>query len=103
MPLGLIALAIGGFGIGLTEFVIMGLLPNVASDFHVSEATAGWLISGYALSVVVVGALPTAATTHLPRKKVLTVLFGLFIAGNLLSAIAPAYEVMLAGRIIAAL
>ena len=53
MPIGLIALALGGFGIGLTEFVIMGLLPEVAADFRVSEATAGWLISGYALAVVV--------------------------------------------------
>jgi DHA1 family inner membrane transport protein len=103
MPLGLIALAIGGFGIGLTEFVIMGLLPDVAADFRVSEATAGWLISGYALSVVVGALLLTAATTRLPRKKVLTALFGLFIAGNLLSAIAPTYEIMLAGRIVAAL
>ena len=66
MPLGLIALAIGAFGIGLTEFVIMGLLPDVANDFAVSEAAAGWLISGYALSVVV-GALGlTAATVRLP-------------------------------------
>jgi hypothetical protein len=46
MPAGLLALAIGGFGIGLTEFVILGLLPEVASDLAVSEATAGWLISG---------------------------------------------------------
>jgi len=103
MPPGLIAVAIGGFGIGLTEFGIMGLLPDLASDFGVSEATAGWLISGYALSVVVGALFLTAATTRLPRKKVLTALFGLFIAGNLLSAIAPTYEVMLAGRIIAAL
>ncbi|AGZ42159.1 MFS transporter [Actinoplanes friuliensis] len=103
MPLGLLALAIGGFGIGLTEFVIMGLLPEVAGDFGVSEATAGWLISGYALAVVV-GALGlTAATTRLPRKQVLLGLLGLFIAGNLVSAIAPTYEVMLAGRVIAAL
>ncbi|WP_250034937.1 MFS transporter [Paractinoplanes maris] len=103
MPLGLVALAIGGFGIGLTEFVIMGLLPEVAADFGVSEATAGWLISGYALAVVV-GALGlTIATTRLPRKNVLLGLLLLFIAGNLLSAIAPTYEVMLAGRIVAAL
>jgi hypothetical protein len=63
MLLGLIALAIGGFGTGMTEFVIMGLLPSVASDLHVNEATAGWLISGYALSVVV-GAL--VATSKQP-------------------------------------
>lgn len=103
MPLGLIALAIGAFGIGLTEFVIMGLLPEVAADFAVSEATAGWLISGYALSVVV-GALGlTAATTRLPRKPVLLGLVVLFIAGNALTALAPDYTVAMIGRIIAAL
>ena len=103
MPLGLIALALGGFGIGLTEFVIMGLLPEVAADFGVTEAAAGWLISGYALAVVV-GALGlTAATTRLPRKTVLLGLLVLFIAGNLLSAVAADYGTMLGGRIVAAL
>ncbi len=103
MPLGLIALAIGGFGIGLTEFVIMGLLPEVASDFGVTEAAAGWFISGYALAVVV-GALGlTAATTRLPRKPVLIGLLVLFIAGNAISALAPSYGVMMTGRVVAAL
>ncbi|HJX78657.1 MFS transporter [Glutamicibacter sp.] len=103
MPLGLIALAIGAFGIGLTEFVIMGLLPDVATDFAVSEAAAGWLISGYALSVVV-GALGlTAATVRLPRKPVLVGLLVLFIIGNSLTALAGTYEVAMIGRIIAAL
>jgi DHA1 family inner membrane transport protein len=103
MPVGLIALALGGFGIGLTEFVIMGLLPQVAADFSVTEATAGWLISGYALAVVV-GALGlTAAVTRFERKPVLAVLMVLFIAGNLVSAVAPDYALMMAGRIIAAL
>lgn len=103
MPAGLIALAIGGFGIGLTEFVIMGLLPEVAASFGVTEAAAGWLISGYALAVVV-GALGiTAATIRLPRKAVLMALLVLFIAGNALSAIAPSYGVMMSGRVIAAL
>jgi len=103
MPLGLIALAIGGFGIGLTEFVIMGLLPEVAADFGVTEAQAGWFISGYALAVVV-GALGlTAATTRLPRKPVLVGLLVLFIAGNVISAMAPTYELMMTGRIVAAL
>ena len=103
MPLGLVALALGGFGIGLTEFVIMGLLPEVAADFGVTEAAAGWLISGYALAVVV-GALGlTAATTRLPRKPVLIGLLVLFIAGNAISAMASTYEVMMTGRVIAAL
>lgn len=103
MPLGLIALALGGFGIGLTEFVIMGLLPEVAADFQVSEAVAGWLISGYALAVVVGALLLTAAVTRFERKPVLAVLMVLFIAGNLVSAIAPDYLLMMIGRIIAAL
>lgn len=103
MPLGLLALAMGGFGIGLTEFVIMGLLPEVADTYDVTEVAAGWLISGYALSVVVGALLVTAAVTRLPRKQVLMGLLTLFIAGNFLSAIAPTYELMLAGRIVAAL
>jgi MFS transporter, DHA1 family, inner membrane transport protein len=103
MPVGLIALALGGFGIGLTEFVIMGLLPEVAADFRVSEASAGWFISGYALAVVV-GALGlTAAVSRFQRKPVLAVLLVLFIAGNLLSAVAPDYWTMMAGRVVAAL
>ncbi|HEY8701161.1 MAG TPA: MFS transporter [Arthrobacter sp.] len=103
MPIGLIALALGGFGIGLTEFVIMGLLPEVATDFRVGEATAGWLISGYALAVVVGALLLTAAVTRFERKPVLAVLLVLFIAGNLISATAPDYGMMLVGRIVAAL
>jgi DHA1 family inner membrane transport protein len=103
MPIGLIALALGGFGIGLTEFVIMGLLPEVAADFRVGEATAGWLISGYALAVVVGALVLTAAVTRFERKPVLAVLMVLFIAGNLVSALAPDYWTMMIGRIIAAL
>jgi DHA1 family inner membrane transport protein len=99
MPAGLIALALGGFGIGLTEFVITGLL----ADYGVTETSAGWLVTGYALAVIV-GALGlTAATTRLPRKPVLLGLLVLFIVGNTLSAIAPTYEVMMSGRVIAAL
>lgn len=103
MPIGLIALALGGFGIGLTEFVIMGLLPEVAADFAVTEATAGWLISGYALAVVVGALLLTAAVTRFERKPVLAALLVLFVAGNLISAVAPDYWIMMTGRIIAAL
>jgi len=103
MPLGLIALAVGAFGIGLTEFVIMGLLPEVATDLGVTEVTAGWLISGYALSVVFGALVITAATTRLPRKPVLLGLVVLFIAGNVLTAIATDYETAMAGRVVAAL
>ncbi|ARU51037.1 MFS transporter [Cellulosimicrobium cellulans] len=103
MPVALWALAIGGFGIGLTEFVIMGLLPEVAADFGVTETVAGYLISGYALSVAVGAIGLTAALTRVDRKKALLGLMVLFIAGNLLSAVAPTYEVMLLGRVVAAL
>ncbi|TXN30579.1 MFS transporter [Lacisediminihabitans profunda] len=103
MPLALIALAAGGFGIGLTEFVIAGLLPEVAAEFSVSAASAGWLISGYALSVAVGALVFTAIATRFSRKKVLIVLMVIFIAGNVLSAVAPSFNMLLAGRIIAAL
>ncbi|GAB3275427.1 MFS transporter [Parasphingorhabdus pacifica] len=103
MPLGLLALAAGGFGIGLTEFVIAGLLSDVATDLGVSIPVAGYLVSGYALAVVV-GALGlTAAASRTTPKNALIGLMGLFIAGNLLSANAPNYAVMLAGRVLAAL
>jgi len=103
MPLALLALAIGGFGIGLTEFVIMGLLPEVAADFAVTETAAGYLISGYALAVAVGAIALTVAMTRVNRKHALIALMVLFIIGNLLSALAPTYAVMMTGRIVAAL
>ncbi|WP_019204070.1 MFS transporter [Tsukamurella sp. 1534] len=103
MPVALYALALGGFGIGLTEFVIMGLLPEVAADFGVTETVAGYLISGYALSVAIGGILFTAALGRVNRKHALLGLLVLFIAGNMMSALAGSYEAMLAGRIVAAL
>jgi len=103
MPIGLLALALGGFGIGLTEFGIVGLLPDVAADFQVSEPVAGYLVSGYALSVAFGAIVVTAAIVRYDRKRVLMALMGLFIAGNLISAIAPSYSVLLTGRLVAAL
>ncbi|XBB66068.1 MFS transporter [Nocardioides sp. WV_118_6] len=103
MPVALVALAIGGFGIGLTEFVIMGLLPEVADDFAVTETTAGYLISGYALSVAVGAIVLTLALTRVPRKTALLGLMVLFILGNLISALAPDYATMMSGRVVAAL
>ena len=103
MPAALLALAIGAFGIGTTEFVIMGLLPEVATDFGVSIPSAGLLISGYALGVVVGAPLLTALGSKVSRKTVLIALMGLFIVGNLISALAPSYGVLMAGRIVAAL
>jgi DHA1 family inner membrane transport protein len=103
MPAALLALAISAFGIGTTEFVIMGLLPEVAADFGVSIPSAGLLISGYALGVVVGAPLLTALASRVPRKTVLVALMGLFIAGNVLSALAPSYGLLMTGRVVAAL
>ena len=103
MPLALIALAVGAFGIGTTEFVMMGLLPQIATEFGVSVPTAGLLVTGYALGVVVGAPLMTVLGTRVSRKRMLMLLMGLFVAGNLLSAVAPTFGVMLAGRIVASL
>ncbi|MCF6469292.1 MFS transporter [Nonomuraea sp. MG754425] len=102
MPLALFALMISAFGIGTTEFVVSGLLPEIGRDMSVSLSTAGLLISGYALGVVVGGPIATAAGTKLPRKAMLLILMLLFIAGNLLAAVAPGYGMLMAGRILSA-
>ena len=103
MPLALLALAIGAFGIGTTEFVVMGVLPEVADDFDVSIPTAGFLVTGYALGVVLGAPITTALGTRVSCKRMLLLLMALFIVGNLLSALAPAYSVMLLGRVVASL
>jgi DHA1 family inner membrane transport protein len=103
MPLALLALAIGAFGIGTTEFVIMGLLPQVAEDFGISVPTAGLLTTGYALGVVAGAPLLAVLGTRIPRKRMLMLLMGLFVAGNLVTALAPAFGLVLTGRIIASL
>lgn len=101
MPLALLALAIGAFGIGTTEFVIMGVLPEVAGDFGVSIPTAGLLVTGYALGVVIGAPIMTALGTKVSRKRMLMVLMGLFVLGNLISAVAPAFWLMFVGRVVA--
>ena len=94
----LLALAVGGFAIGTGEFVMMGLLPQVASDLSVSIPKAGELISAYALGVVVGAPLLTAASMRYRRKTVLIVLMSWFAAGNLLSALAPSFDLVLLAR-----
>lgn len=81
----------------------MGVLPEVAGDFGVSIPTAGFLVTGYALGVVFGAPIMTALGTRVSRRRMLMLLMGLFIAGNLLSALAPAYSVMLLGRVVASL
>ncbi|WP_318211688.1 MFS transporter [Streptomyces sp. SJL17-1] len=103
MPLALLALAVGAFGIGTTEFVVMGLLPEIAGDYGVSIPTAGLLVTGYALGVVVGAPLLTVLGSKVSRKRMLMLLMGLFVVGNILSAIAPSFGVMVTGRVIASL
>ncbi|MGY1435310.1 MFS transporter [Streptomyces reniochalinae] len=103
MPLALLALAVGAFGIGTTEFVMMGLLPNVADDLGTSVPTAGYLVSAYALGVVLGAPLLTAVGARVPRKLMLLLLMALFTLGNLASALAPGFGTLLAGRVLAGL
>ena len=103
MPLAVYALTAGAFGIGLTEFVIMGLLLEVGRDLGVPLATAGLLISGYALGVVVGAPSLTLATRRWPRKRVLLLTMALFVLGNAACALAPDYPLLMAARVLAAL
>ncbi|MBS0429642.1 MAG: MFS transporter [Proteobacteria bacterium] len=103
MPIALLALTAGAFGIGTTEFVIMGLLLQVSADLHVSIAAAGLLISGYAIGVAVGAPVLTIATRRLPRKTVLLALMAIFTLGNIACALAPNYEALMAARVITSL
>jgi DHA1 family inner membrane transport protein len=98
----LLALAVAAFAIGTTEFVIMGLLPEVATDLKVSIPSAGMLVSGYALGVAVGAPVLAALTAKMERKHALLLLMGLFILGNALCAIAPNYDVLMVARVVAA-
>lgn len=102
MPLALYALTAGAFGIGVTEFVIMGLLIEVGADLGVSTSAAGLLISGYALGVVAGAPLLTTATANWPRKTTLLVLMGIFTIGNLACALAPSYGLLMGARVLTA-
>ncbi|WP_329339871.1 MFS transporter [Streptomyces sp. NBC_00663] len=98
MPLALLALAVGAFGIGTTEFVMMGLLPEVADDLHISLPTAGHLVSAYALGVVIGAPLLAAVTARMSRRTVLVALMALFVIGNAASAFAPDHDWLLVAR-----
>jgi DHA1 family inner membrane transport protein len=98
----LLALAAAAFGIGTTEFVIMGLLPEVAADLGVSIPAAGLLVTGYAAGVVIGAPLMAVATNGLARKATLIALMAIFVIGNLLCAVAPGYEFLMGARIFTA-
>lgn len=101
LPLPILALALAAFAIGTTEFVIMGILPDVAADIGISLSMAGLLVTGYAIGVAVGAPIIVWAASRLPRKATLLGLLGVFIAGNLLSAWAPGYALLMTGRVIA--
>ncbi|KLD64230.1 arabinose transporter permease [Dyella japonica DSM 16301] len=98
----MLALSVAAFAIGTTEFVIMGLLPEVATDLHVSIPSAGLLVSGYALGVAAGAPLLAALTARMERRNALLLLLGLFILGNALCAVAPNYGVLMVARVVAA-
>lgn len=102
MPVALFALAIGAFGIGLTEFVIAGILPQIAQDFGVEIPTAGLMATTYALGVFVGAPILTVLGAKVPRKKMLLGLAIVFTLGNALTALAPTLPIALAGRILTA-
>jgi DHA1 family inner membrane transport protein len=103
MPIAVYALTAGAFGIGTTEFIIMGLLLQVAADMQVSVSTAGLLISGYALGVFVGAPVLTLATRRMPRKAVLLALMAIFTLGNAACALAPSYGWLMAARVLTSL
>jgi DHA1 family arabinose polymer transporter-like MFS transporter len=103
MKKSLLTLTLGGLGIGITEFVMMGLLPDIAKDLNITIPQAGHLISSYALGVVVGAPVLVAIAGSYPPKKILLALMVMFTAFNALSAFSPDYTTMLAARFLAGL
>lgn len=103
MPLPLLMLALSAFGIGTTEFVIMGLLQDVADGLNVSIPAAGWLVTGYALGVAFGAPFMALGTSRLPRRFALILLMSIFIVGNLLCAVASDYHFLMIARVVTAL
>ena len=102
-PLSIFILAIGAFAIGMTEFVLMGILPDVARDLGVSISKTGHFVSVYALGVAIGGPIMTLLTLKIPRKHLIVLLILFSIIGNLGSALSPGYGVLIFFRIIASL
>ena len=102
LSLPILALAAASFGIGTTEFVIMGLLPDVARSLSVTIPQAGYLVSGYALGVVIGAPIVAMVTAGIPRKTALLALMALFTIGNLGCALAPDYWLLMTARVVTA-
>src|SRR3954468_3297081 len=103
VPRALLALAIGAFGIGTTEFVVMGMLPDIADGLGVSVSAVGLLISAYALGVVVGAPTPAPRGDRCPQRQTLVGLMVVFVVGNLLAAVPPGYGALVAARVVTAL
>ncbi|WP_181775696.1 Cmx/CmrA family chloramphenicol efflux MFS transporter [Amycolatopsis pittospori] len=103
MPIAVYVLGLTVFCIGTTEFMISGLLPDLAGDLGVSIPAVGWLISGYALGVAIGGPMLTLATLRVNRKNALLGLLGLFVVGQFVCAVASDYGTLMTGRVVAAL
>ncbi len=102
MPLALFALTIAAYAIGTTEFVIVGLLPTVAADLHITLPLAGLIVSVYALGVTFGAPILTALTGRMARKPLLMSLMALFVVGNTAAALSPSYETLLVARVLSA-
>ncbi|MGE8279142.1 MAG: MFS transporter [Stenotrophomonas sp.] len=103
IPLALLALTLGAFAIGTTEFVIVGLIPTIATDLQVNLPSAGLLVSLYALGVAVGAPVLTALTGQVPRKTLLVALMLLFTLGNLIAWMAPGYASLIVARVLTGL
>ncbi|SDA61595.1 MFS transporter [Sinorhizobium sp. NFACC03] len=102
MPLAIFALTIAAYAIGTTEFVIVGLLPTVATDLNITLPLAGLIVSVYALGVTFGAPILTALTGKVERKPLLLGLMALFVVGNTIAALSPSYELLLVARVLAA-
>src|SRR5216684_8313111 len=100
MPFQVWLLTLSAFAIGMAEFVIAGVLPQVAASLRVTEGQAGGLITAYALAIVVGGPILTLWLARFEKRKVLLSLMALFIAGSLLGAVTTSYTVLLISRVI---
>jgi MFS transporter, DHA1 family, inner membrane transport protein len=99
----IVALALGGFAIGTTEFVTMGLLPDIAAGVGVDIPSAGHVISAYAVGVVIGAPVIAAFSARFPRRALLVALMGALLVGNALTALAPGYRTLLVARLLAGL
>jgi predicted MFS family arabinose efflux permease len=95
-------MALGAFGIITTEFGVIGILPDLAKEFHISIDTAGWLLSAFALTVALAGPFTNMLTAKLNRKFIMCLVLGIFVVSNLLSAMASSFTMLMIARILPA-